>query len=271
MPFILYNRGTSATGRNLREVLGIRGGSTPPEERVDSLIRWGSTASVRLRAQRTLNPRDAIALASDKHRAILHMDGQHVPVPRSWGATEIPRNFMDYPLLGRAVTHTQGRDIVLCMQGFDVRRAVEGGCNHFTRYIPTDKEFRVHIFSDFGQNYRRIKISEKVLTNPDTYCPWMRNFDHGYTYRVARDLPSTLKQAISDVAMRAVQSLGLHFGAADVLLGEDRQLYVLEVNTGPGLADNSLKLYARKMGELLGVEPNLTLIDEEDEPDEENT
>lgn len=250
MPYLLYSRKTSQTGRLLRDVLGIAGGSRGPDERVDVLVRWGSSDSVRFRALETINKRDAIRLAADKYTALRRMQEFHIPVPRTYGANE--RN-MHYPVLGRRTHHTQGRDIVLCLQRMDVERALEAGCTHFTELVPKAREFRVHVFEG-----EVLKLSEKVLTHPDQYVPWMWNFETGFTFRNVRPIIPAVLERVTAAGIAAVQSLGLDFGAADVCLTDDGHVIVFEVNTGPSLAEKSLGVYARKIAERLGIE-----VDEE--------
>jgi len=97
-------------------------------------------------------------------------------------------------------------------------------------------------------------LSEKVLTEAEEInMPWVRNFENGHTFRNIRNLTPRVQRRIEDAGVSAVEILGLDFGAADVLLGDDENTYVLEVNTGPGLADNSLEVYVQKFAELLEI------------------
>jgi hypothetical protein len=133
------------------------------------------------------------------------------------------------------------------MQFADIVRA--GNPDFYSKYIPTSREFRVHAFRG-----EVLKISEKLLTDQEKFeVPWIRNFDNGYTFRQVRDLRGFLRTRVEDAGKNAVDALGLDFGAVDVILGDDGEVYVLEVNTGPGLADASLEVYAKKFAELLGI------------------
>jgi glutathione synthase/RimK-type ligase-like ATP-grasp enzyme len=269
MDFILYSRPTSVTGRQLRDVLGIRGGTSVPEgNRPTHLIRWGSSSRVPLRPRNPpINGLGAVSRASDKLGSIEHFLERNIPCPPII-TTEQARYSLDFPILGRRVNHTQGNDIILCLQRSDVMRALElpddTRPQFFTRYIPTSREFRVHVFDG-----EVIKISEKVLTEPDQLrSSWIRNVDNGYTFRNLRRIEQETQRSIEQISIRATQSLGLDFGAVDVILSDRGEGYVLEVNTGPSLSDNSLEIYARKFAEILGVE-DINLPDQELEDFEE--
>lgn len=248
MIHVLYSGTTSETGRSLTDALrnqGVEvvGGTRPPAERVDLLVRWGNSETVARRPARVLNTRGAVAAATNKLQSLLQMAERGVTVPLTYpvvGGT-IP-TIERFPVLGRRTNHTQGRDVVLCLQPADLPRALARNCTHFTQLIPKLKEFRVHVFRG-----NAVKLSEKVLTTPDNYDPVVWNFDNGFTFREPRDNAAVLLDRIKYLGVLAVQTLGLDFGAADIILAPDTRLYVLEVNTGPSLAENSLDVYVNQI------------------------
>ena len=262
--FILYTNPTSTTGRTLRDALGIEGGTTiENNHRPETLIRWGSSARIPLRPERVINSRNAVGSAADKYQSLVELTTNHVLVPTFYPANHVPYDPNIFPLLGRRVIHQQGTDIRLCLQRSDVER-VRPEVDFFTKYIPCGREYRVHVFS--GQV---IKISEKILTDQEKFkVEWIRNFENGFTFRNPERIPGILKEAIEAAGIAAVQALNLDFGAVDVLLGDDGRAYVLEVNTGPGLADNSLEVYVRKFAEVLEIpEEDLVLPNRREAPE----
>lgn len=247
---ILYTNSTSVTGRALKEILGIQGSTNPGDARVDTLIRWGSATRSPKKPRRIINKRTAVEVASNKLTAFDRLIEGHVRIPPIFKPEQI-NHHTPFPLLARRARGQGGKDIVLCMQRSDIPRM--NNVSFYSHYIPTAREFRVHVFQG-----EVLKISEKILTDEEKFkVPWIRNFDNGYTFRQMRnDLPAYLKARVRDTGIHAVEAMGLDFGAADVILGDDGEVYVLEINTGPGLSDNSLEVYARKFAELLEIPEN---------------
>jgi len=248
--YLLYCAESSVTGKALLDALkeqgvSISGGTRGPgENKVDVLIRWGAPAKVAKKPTKVLNRADAIQAASNKREALEAMRRAGIKVPYIYkdplkpaAGDEVP---VSYPLLGRKDKHVGANDIILCLQGRDVERAKAAGCTHFSRYIPTKAEYRVHVFGD-----NIIKVSQKILTEPDLALqPWIRNLGAGYTFRQSE---TRLSGAARGMAIDAVAALGLTFGAVDIIIGDDDQPYILEVNTAPGLqTDTSLEAYTEQ-------------------------
>lgn len=246
MAFILYSKGTSPTGSALAQRLGIKGGTEPPEKRVDVLIRWGSTAKVPLVPRLVLNRANAIGLATDKMASWEILKKNSVPVPEIFTAdvAESKKGLLGATVLGRKQFHSQGTDIILCLQAADVRRCLNRAeSDYFVVYIPTKREYRIHVFKD-----RVIRENQKLLKDGEAWVPFIRNFENGYIFGQPKK-PITPEQ--KQIAVRAVQCLGLDFGAVDLILGDDNKSYVLEVNTGPALVDNGLDIYTEEFKKVL--------------------
>jgi hypothetical protein len=242
MNYLLYAAESSVTGRALLDALkeqdvDIRGGTRLPEGELGVLIRWGATAPIGRKPRRVLNSMKAIQAASNKREALEVLRQAGINVPVVYAAGSLGR-IAKWPVLGRKDHHVGANDIVLCLQARDVDRAEQQlGCTHFTEYVPTKAEYRVHVFGD-----AIIKISQKILTDPDQATqPWIRNLGAGYTFRQSE---IRLTGASRGMAIDAVNALGLTFGAVDLIVGDDDKAYVLEVNTAPGLqTDTSLDAY----------------------------
>jgi glutathione synthase/RimK-type ligase-like ATP-grasp enzyme len=244
--YLLYSNATSTTGQALVDALkekniDINGGMKDPGK-VPILIRWGSLLGVASNPGKVINSKTAIAKASNKEAALEIFGQNGISIPKTMNARQVTTS--DFPVLGRKVHHIAGNDIILCLQKKDLAVAVQNGCTHFTKYIPTATEFRLHVWGD-----QVIKISEKVLTEPErNKDPWIRNFDEGYTFMSPK---TKLSGQAKGMAVDAVACLGLNFGAVDMILGDDGLAYVLEVNSAPGLIDSSVDCYVNKMVEVL--------------------
>lgn len=210
-----YGKKTRPSGRILqRELMGVYGRP----------INFGYQ-----RAWDGVNSPQAIKLASNKRIALEVMREAGVPVPKS---------VTDVPCVARPDKHFGGSDFYLCQTIEDVMWAEEHGCTHMLEYIEGGREFRVHVA--FGKS---IKIAEKIGGNSV-----VRNFKHGSTFMYPQNFSH--KKTLRKVAKEAVMSLGLDFGAVDVIY-KDKRFYVLEVNSAPSLtsASDTLERYVRAFKE----------------------
>jgi len=258
--FLLYSKKTHKTGKILSRVLRIQGGITPPTKRPDVLIRWGSSVVVPYKPDIVLNQRDAVILATDKLNSlkVLQKSGVRVPeifpLTRTLSAKELKKLTSKFPLLARTILHQRGTDILLCMQLSDIQRAARLGREYLVAYIPTNREYRVHIFSG-----KSIKVSEKISIDDKPRKPWLRNHQNGYTFRIAQ---TKLDDATRAVCKKAVKALGLTFGAVDVIISDSGEIFVLEINTGPGLIKSGVRKYATHLAKKLGIKDiNHAIID----------
>ena len=109
----------------------------------------------------------------------------------------------------------------------------------YTKYIKKKKEFRVHVF-----NNQIIDIQEKRRGFDAPEADFLiRNHANGFVF--CRDdiiEPTDLRTT----AIQAVASLGLDFGAVDMVWNEHyNKSYALEVNTAPGLEGTTLETYSK--------------------------
>lgn len=242
--FFLYHRTTRPTGEVLGRALGIPHGTHAPQDRQDVVIRWGSRDPLQYRPSLfTLNPSNAIGRATDKLASLERMRERGVIVPPF---STNPRE-LRFPVLGRNINHTRGTDIVFALQ----LRDVQGGSDFYTQYVPTAREYRARVVGE-----ECVRVSEKVLTDPDAYCPWIRNYENGYTFRS----PSVRLNAYQEaLAVSAVKAHGLDFGAVDLVVGDDGHTYVLEVNTAPALAPRSAAAMLGGIVRLIQERADITL------------
>lgn len=138
--------------------------------------------------------------------------------------------------LGRANDHVGGTDL---LRG--------GATDYFTRRETLVREFRVHSF--LGRSIRAgIKVHREGFPNPHE---WIRSWDGGW--RISYD-GETVRQAHRDLAHRAIEALGLDFGAVDMGQRQDGTLIVLEVNRAPGLEGGTIEAYVRAINRWLSGE-----------------
>lgn len=192
----------------------------------DGDINWG-----RATARTTLNP--DISNVTNK-RVMRELFTEHdVPMPRLMDVGQaIEAVLAGKVVIGRPDRHSKGRGMWRCRSVADIKRAITGtkrkrAATHFLEYIESEREYRVHVFKG-----KSIRISEK-------------DFDEEGKYTTAK--PGAIKLArVRNAAKLAVESVGLDFGAVDILArGDDNaEVFVLEVNAAPGLGGSMPRLYA---------------------------
>lgn len=144
-------------------------------------------------------------------------------------------------VFGRRLIHTRANDIVIPRIREDGRgRYIRNGrwvqSEWWSKYIPPNEEWRVHVF-----NNRTIARGRKVHTGSSWRKAPVRNVGNGWTYDFHGEPPKGLRK----VAKAAVGALGYPHGAVDILQvtatpqepsqTPTNQFYVLEVNRIPAL------------------------------------
>lgn len=121
----------------------------------------------------------------------------------------------------------------------------------YTVYVPKKQEYRVHVFRGQVIDVQRKARKREV---PDDQVNWkVRNNANGFVFARNGDALGDVPPDVLEQAVAGVGSLGLDFGAADVIFNDRSGMaYVLEVNTAPGLVGTTLENYTeafRKFGE----------------------
>jgi carbamoylphosphate synthase large subunit len=199
--------------------------------RGDAQINWGR------RYATGLNPNNT--KATNKRVARERFRDNDVPAPQLFDA-ETARHYIashpEWAIIGRPDFHTRGRGFWVIRTVGDLDRALRGtrrkmAATHFMRYISLEeapKEFRVHVFKG-----KSIRISQKAFTED------RKDYT---TVRPDEELP---RKYLRHAARSAVGALGLDFGTVDMLASDDQtQVWVLEVNTAPGLGGSMPRVWA---------------------------
>jgi hypothetical protein len=124
--------------------------------------------------------------------------------------------------------------------GDDLREGIQAG-DFYSRKEPITSEYRVHIWKG-----KSIRAGQKVKRDgfETTAHPWIRSYESGWRVNYSEFKSS---KAMRELAAKAVETLGLTFGAVD--LGElaDGSLLVLEVNRAPGIEGGTTGTYAERI------------------------
>lgn len=209
------------------------------------VINWGSTDRRLIREGMSIvNEPEAVANATNKVSTlrILEENGHSLNIPKwttssitagSWITDEYDKVYC------RTLTRgSQGRGIVYAETVDELVPAPL-----YTAALDVKREIRVHVFQssviDFAQ---KKKISAERREEEGIVDPDMRVRSHQNGWIFAREGVS-IPQDAKDVAVASVASLGLDFGAVDIVITRQGVPKVLEINTAPGLEGTTLERY----------------------------
>jgi glutathione synthase/RimK-type ligase-like ATP-grasp enzyme len=236
----------SQSAKALAQALGVK--RLKPEGRMIAkpFINWGASKINREIENGLLcyNHPYSVGIASNKLKTFLTLDGV-VPIPdyttdlveaQEWlnsGITVVERH---------TLTGHSGEGIRLVE--FDDDLSVDAKL--YVKYIKKEQEYRLHVFLD---EVFFVQRKARALDVPDDKVNWqVRNHANGFIYANQDiELPDVAKE----MAIEAIQTLGLDFGAVDMIYNaRQNKFYVLEINTAPGLFGTTLDKYVEKFTEL---------------------
>lgn len=161
---------------------------------------------------------------------------QHLftPVP----VEEARQTFAGQKIIYKPHNHSRGRGLIVFEDGaeftYDDIRTQRGVIEQFVRF---SNEYRIHVFDTTG-NGDYIAIScDRKRRREGVERQDIRHADNYYYWRVQR-LPAD----VVNVAIAAVASLGMDFGAADIGWDGERA-WALEVNSAPGMRESLVDRY----------------------------
>lgn len=207
------------------------------------IINWGSTDPIDSR-NTLLNSPDVIRVARDKLATfnVLKEKGFEQIPKFSTAKPDDKERVKDIILERHSLTGQAGAGIVVKRPGDSL-----GTAPLYVWYVRKTREFRVHVCS--GQ---AVAVQEKRRESDNEQTEdqkLIRNRDNGWVFCVNNVVePAGLRE----IAVRACSLLSLDFGAVDMIQGKDGQLYVLEVNTKPGIESPTvLAGYVNRIKELV--------------------
>ncbi len=122
----------------------------------------------------------------------------------------------------------------------------------YTKYIPKDAEFRVHIVGgEIIDVQRKIRDPNREPTN------WkIRSHSNGFIFIRQGIHPS---DDVLEQSKLAFSATGLDFGAVDIITNKEGQAFVLEVNSAPGIEETTVIKYKEALTKLIIERQNETM------------
>jgi glutathione synthase/RimK-type ligase-like ATP-grasp enzyme len=230
-PYKKFSQGARLLGKLLGAKLRYK-------PKFGKIINWGRNVPI---DKPIINNPSAVNIASNKLLAFRALEGiQTVPwttdkeVANGWlsgGKRVVVRSLL------RA---SEGRGITIIEPG-----SVLPNAKLYTQYVPKKKEFRVHVVGN-----EVIDIQEK-RRKAGQESHRVRVHDNGYVF-CRKDLKEP--PGLRELAINAVKSVGLDFAAVDIIWNDIHgKLFVLELNTAPGLTNTTGNFYSSAFRKLLGI------------------
>lgn len=247
----------SEGARNLAHELGtkcVRSNGTYIPRSNHLIINWGNSnpanwmirggAAQQLRRINFLNLPSAVEIGHNKLLTFQRFREENVNCPE-W-TTDMRqasgwREAGDVVIARMSLTSSEGRGIHICERGGE---GITGGAPLYVKYKKKAKEFRVHVFKD-----QVLDVQQKRKRNGEEVDYRIRSHRNGWIFARQNVTEPT---EIRDLAIRAIRSCRLDFGAVDIVWNKaENRCYALEVNTAPGIEGESINLYATAIRELL--------------------
>jgi len=257
---IIYCDRVSDTARELAKRLNARRVRANPNRRLRStsgglVINFGTSVAPNFSLGEkaiVLNHPEKVAHAISKRLTFALLKQQHVPHLESTEDRTVAAKWVQEGsgVLCRRDGLSGGKGITFVPKGSQDPLPVT---DFYTKYFAKTHEFRAHVFRG-----RLIDLTQKRLQNgaakDDSATPeqrLVRSMENGWVHSHQLDVSSAQRTQIEQAAVGAVASLGLDFGAVDILAKPDKRsaqgafvLAVCEVNSAPGLGNEvTLKAY----------------------------
>lgn len=207
----------------------------------DVVINWGNSGYAG--GGLVINKPDNIHLAVNKILTFKTLESKGVKTVYYTLHPTVAKQWLeeDHPLVycRTLAQSTKGKGIVIATTPDELVHAVL-----YTKGVRCKREYRVHVFNNKAIDLVA-KCKRKGFVNTTDL---VRNWENGYVFaRNAVKIPVDIQESLNTLAIAAVNGLGLHFGAVDILRGEDDLLYVLEVNTAPGIDGSTITKYCEEI------------------------
>ena len=152
---------------------------------------------------------------------------------------------LKFELIFKELNHSRGEGIFFINNHEDLIRVIDNGKKGYVeQVIGNDREFRVHVCD--GKAF----YTDEKLPREEGHTAKIKNLANGYKYR-NRSVSRPYPKAIRKEAIKAVNALGIEFGAVDVAVDSNGNIHVFEVNSAMGLRTKTARLYQERLIDLM--------------------
>jgi len=217
--------------------------------RTKPIVCWG-TPSLQDLGISWYGPKYNDVKKKNKFKQINLMLSAGVPViPAAKSAMEAKSFGLSDKVIKRTLAHSEGRNVEIITENFSDEEDDE----HYYRPLLNFKnEYRVHIIKD-----KVVAIAHKhkeVNNTINETANIIRSYDNGWRFAMLdEDFLSRwrIKDKVISASKKAIAAVGYDFGAVDIgVVGlstdPNVKVYVIEVNSAPGLEAEHIELYAKE-------------------------
>lgn len=229
MKVTIIGKGTSSIA--LADAMGVKRNL----KKADIAIFWG-LKNEQLNKDRNyifrINNSDILKSTANKFKQLEKLQEYGIRTPK---ISQSPYA-MNSDYLGRDFYHSQGTDISFYRNG----EAPTKEHDYFIEFIPNCKERRYHVIDG-----EVVSSCYKLGGSKEGRGAYCKNLSTGWRFKEFKGSEEEKR-----IAIQAIEALRYNFGAVDLLIDSNNKVYVLEVNTAPGLCMPRLEAYANKLTEL---------------------
>ena len=206
----------------------------------DIIINWGNSREPEWMGRsyqffrNFLNAPSDVAKATNKLDTFDWLVAHDIPHPDNTTRKDWAQNWRDTTVFARqTLTGHAGTGITVHPPGEELPDA-----KLYVKKFYKTNEYRVHVFNGEILDYQE-KKKRSGTGGREGHHVW----NHGNDFVYARE-GINISDNVLDASKKAVQALGLDFGAVDIgYNGNDNTIAVFEVNTAPGLYGTTLTKY----------------------------
>lgn len=252
-PYKIYSESAKALQNYLKEQ-GLRCIRVFPSGRYrprrnDIVINWGNSRygrwdrananGVRPYFYRVFNEPACVSVASNKLSTLEILKQNSISVPEFTSSYADAVDWMESEVIfleRHSLTGHSGAGIRV-IKGEEILAEAP----LYVQYIKKKDEYRVHVFKGQVVDVQKKRKRDGWRDN-ENYSSEIRNLSTGWVF-TREDVVEP--EGLRELAIASVQALGLDFGAVDIIHNTKKGLFVLEVNTAPGLEGQTVEKYGQ--------------------------